>query len=178
MNESSKRFQQPKTVLLAESAIFAAVYAAITMSLGYLGYGIIQVRISDAMIPLSALFGWPMIIGVTLGAFVANFYSFILFPGPTAILDIMFGPIANLIAAFITYQLRKYPEVGVVLATLIITGIVGTYLPFITFEPHFIAYLTVLIGSVISIALVGYFLLFALKRANLPPQFIIREATP
>ena len=175
MEKASKRAVQPKSVWLAEGAIFAAVYAVLTVALGYFSYGIIQFRISDAMITLSALFGWPMIVGVTLGCFVANFYSFILFPGP-AILDVIFGSLANLLASGTIYVLRRWPPVGAFAATVIVTGIVGSYLPLLTGYPLPIAYLTVFVGSVISILILGLVLLAVFRRIRLPGQWILPES--
>jgi len=174
MEKAPTKVIQPKSVRLAESAIFAAVYAALTMVLGYLGYGIIQFRVSDAMITLSALFGWPMIAGVTLGCFVANFYSFVLFPGP-AILDVVFGTLANLAASTTVYVLRRWPPIGAFAATVIVTAVVGSYLPLLTGYPYPIAYLTVFIGSLIAILILGLVFLSVFRRIGMPPQLILRE---
>ena len=62
---------------LTLTAVFAALYAVInvvqSVTIGNPTiYGPIQLRIADALIPLAALFGWPIVGGVTIGCFLTN----------------------------------------------------------------------------------------------------------
>jgi hypothetical protein len=50
---------------------------------------------------MSALFGWPVVIGVSIGGLLTNAYYFL------APVDVVLGPIANLVAAIIIMTLRK-----------------------------------------------------------------------
>lgn len=91
---------------LTGTAVFAALYVVInvvqTITVGNPTiYGPIQLRVADFMIALAALFGWPIIGGVTIGCFLTNAYYFIGAP------DVILGPIANLIAACFVLFLRK-----------------------------------------------------------------------
>ena len=46
---------------------FAAIYAVAVVALGPISYAVIQIRIADALIPLSIVFGLPVVLDVTLG---------------------------------------------------------------------------------------------------------------
>jgi uncharacterized membrane protein len=135
-------------------------------------YGPIQLRVADFMIALAALFGWPMIGGVTLGCFLTNAYYFI------GAADVILGPIANLIAACLVLFLRKRRLLACVMGALPIGSIVGGYLwLFFSFAPStelfgalpawaaMIASLT--ISSLIAVAVIGYGLLSVLSRPNI-----------
>ena len=60
---------------IALTAVFAALYAVIVIVQGLSAAATIQLRIADCLIPLSALFGLPVVFGVTLGCFVSNAYT-------------------------------------------------------------------------------------------------------
>ena len=57
---------------IALISIFAALYAIGVISLAPFSYGLVQVRIADALLPLSIVFGMPAVIGLSLGTFIAN----------------------------------------------------------------------------------------------------------
>ena len=135
-------------------------------------YGPVQLRIADCLIAMSALLGWPIVAGVTVGCFITNAYYFL---GPV---DIIFGPLANLIAACVVLLLRKRRLLACVIGSFPIGGIVGGYLwtfPFLP-VPAVLGFLpiwagmivSITISSLISIAIVGYSLLSVLSR----PSFI------
>ena len=64
-------------------------------------YGPIQLRVADCLLVLTAILGTPVIFGAVIGCFLTNAYYFI------GITDVIFGPIANLIAATTIYLLRE-----------------------------------------------------------------------
>ena len=75
---------------MAFSAIIAAVYAALTMALGFISYNGIQFRVAEALCVLPFFFpstAW----GVFVGCFIANLIS------PAGILDIVFGSMSTLL---------------------------------------------------------------------------------
>ena len=154
-------------------AVFAALYAVInivqSLTVGNPTiYGPIQLRISDALIPLAALIGWPVVAGVTLGCAVTNAYYFI------SPVDVIFGSIANLIAASLILYLRKRRLTACVLGALPIGLIVGGYLwlffppPDIFSTPAWFASIaSITISSLVSLAVIGYSLLTFLGRKNI-----------
>ena len=87
---------------IALISIFAALYAIGVISLAPFSYGLVQVRIADALLPLSIVFGMPVVIGLSLGTFIANTLNPVGNLGP---IDIFGGTIANFIATFVAWKI-------------------------------------------------------------------------
>jgi uncharacterized membrane protein len=114
--------------------------------------------------------GWPLIGGVTLGCFATNLYYFL------GIQDVIFGPVANLVAATIIFKLRRHCLVGSILGATSIGLIVGSYLSIVFgFQPAVISdilpvwlamIVSMVISSLIAVVGIGLPLLLALSRAN------------
>jgi len=154
------------TKKLAIMAIFAALYAVGVIFLAPISFGLTQVRIADAMLPLSIIFGFPSALGLTIGCLVSNVY------GGLGAIDIFGGAVANLIACVLAWyigrnggRIRRFA--GTVVQTTVIALIVGYYLAPILSVPVEISILGVLIGEVISINIIGFPLLEAIKRTKI-----------
>jgi hypothetical protein len=104
------------------AAIFAGLYSVFVIALAPISFGPVQLRVADCLIPFAALFGGPVIAGVTLGGFLGNAYFWL---GPH---DVVLGPIANLIAATLIFLLRRRQFLACVVGALPIGIIVGSYL--------------------------------------------------
>lgn len=89
------------TRLITRSALIAAIYFILTIVLQPLSFGPIQFRISEIMTLLPVLMP-ESIIGLTVGCLISN----IIF-SPFGIFDIVFGTLATLVAAILTYFLRR-----------------------------------------------------------------------
>jgi uncharacterized membrane protein len=87
---------------LVQAAVIAAIYTALTLLLMPLSYGVMQVRVSEALTILPA-FTPAAIPGLFIGCLVSNMV------GPYGILDMVFGSTATLLAAFGSYYFRKKP---------------------------------------------------------------------
>jgi uncharacterized membrane protein len=158
-----------RTSDLSLTVVFAALYSVLIIALAPISFGPVQLRVADCLIPLAALLGWPVIAGVTVGCFVGNAYFWL---GPY---DVIFGPIANLIAATIIFLLRKRQLLACVVGSLPIGFIVGSYL-WVFFPPPDIFGLgipiwsamivSITISTLIAIAVIGYVILKALSRPN------------
>jgi uncharacterized membrane protein len=163
---------------LALTAVFAALYVIVnvaeTFFLGspFFTYGPIQLRLADCLIALAALFGWPLVGGVTLGCVLTNAYYFLGAP------DVIFGPIANLVAASLVLFLRKRRLLACIAGALPIGVIVGSYLwlffPFLSppdvlsFLPAWAAMIfSLTVSSLIAVAVIGYALLLVLSRRGI-----------
>jgi len=152
------------------AAIIAAIYASLVILMAPISFGPIQMRLADCLIPLAALFGMPAIFGLGLGAFIAKAYWFL------SPIDIVLGSIANIIAGYIMFKLKKREFLGCVLASLVVGVIVGGYL-WLFFPPPDIFGLnlpvwlamivSITLSSLITIAGIGYILLGILKKYNL-----------
>lgn len=155
-------------------AVFAALYVVINVlqmiSIGNpTVYGPVQLRIADCLIALAALLGWPVVAGVTVGCFLTNAYYFIGFQ------DVVFGPIANLIAATLIFMFKKHRFMACVVGALPIGFIVGGYLWLLFPPPEVLNILpawtamvvSITISSLIAVAVIGYLLLSILSRPSI-----------
>jgi uncharacterized membrane protein len=136
-------------------AIFGALYAVAVIFLAPISFGVYQVRLADALLPLSMIFGIPSAIGLSLGCIVSNVY------GGLGIVDIAGGATANFIACTVAWYVAKKGRgvqrfLGSVLETIIVTLIVGGYLSLIFQVPVEFGLLGVLIGSIIAINAIGF----------------------
>lgn len=144
------------------TSILASLYTAAVVVLAPISFGPIQLRLADCLIPLSAIFGWPAIAGATLGCFMGNAYFSL------GIHDVIFGPIANLIAGAIIFMLRRRPLLACMVGSVPIGLIVGSYL-WIYFPPPEIfgvdmpvwlaMVVSITVSSLIAVAGLGYVLL-------------------
>lgn len=164
---------------LALTAVIAALYAALVIVQGLSAAATIQLRIADCLIPLSALFGWPAILGVSVGAFVGNVSTSLAFSN--GVYDAVFGPLANLLAASAIYFLRKRRFSGCLFGSAIIGLVVGSYVWMIFGAPSDIfslripatwpvwvaSIVSITISSVVAIAILGYVLLSILGRRSI-----------
>ena len=139
-------------------SIIAAAYAVGTVALAPISYGIVQVRVADALIPLSILLGMPAVLGVTLGCIVANYV------GGLGFLEIILGSLANFIAGYVGMKLRRRKLLACAIQALIVTVIVGSYLWMFFGVSPIISLAGVGMGSAISILIIGYALINVLEK--------------
>lgn len=151
-----------QSLSIAQAAIIAAMYVALTMLSNAVGLasGVIQVRISEALCILP--FFTPVAIpGLFVGCLISN----ILAGG--VIWDVIFGSLATLIGAVGTYLLRRVSmwlaPVPPIVSNMLIVPFVLRYaygapdsLPFMM--------ATVGAGELIAAGVLGMLLLFALDR--------------
>jgi len=145
--------------------VFAALYVAAVIALAPISFSVFQVRAADALLPLGILFGWPIILGVSVGAVVANFF------GGLGTIDVVGGGLANFIATFLAWKIGCLRVKGSwIYATaaeiLTVSLIVGTYLSYLFNMPLKAGLFGVLLGSLIAIGILGYTLLEAFSRPS------------
>lgn len=143
---------------VAIASIFAALYSAITIALAPISFYAIQVRISDSLLALSLLFGPPAIVGTSIGCFIANLL------GPFGIVDAIGGSLANLVATYLGWKLRRRRPLALAQMPFTVSLIVSVYLYELINLPLPLTFIYVLVGSVISIVVVGSLLLRLLSR--------------
>jgi hypothetical protein len=170
----------------ALASVFAALYAALVIVQGQTAAATVQLRFADCLIPLCALFGWPVILGVSVGAFVGN--GFTSLPMANGVFDVVLGPLANLLAGFTVYVLRRRRFAGCVLASVEVGVIVGSYVWLIFGGPSNVfgvgvplvwpvwvaSVVSITVSSLVAIAVVGYVLLSVLSRAGFASSFRAR----
>lgn len=161
---------------LTLTAVFAGLYVVINLvqaaTVGNPAIsGPIQLRVADCLIPLAALIGWPVAIGVTVGGVLTNAYAFV---GPV---DVVLGPIANLAAATLALLLRRHQFSASVFAAFPIGVIVGGGYLWWFFPPPSILDLSlpnwlammvsITASSLIATAVLGYSLLRILSNPSI-----------
>jgi len=154
---------------IALAAVLAALYAAYVFYFSVTSFQVVQVRVVDALLPLSAIFGPPAIAGVTLGVFVGN-----LLGSPFGPIDIVGGTVANLVAATLAWlvgrrRFRGSWLLAIALEIASVTVIVGSYLVVLTSSPNvplWVGWVEFLVSEVIAIGILGYPLLRAVDRAT------------
>jgi len=122
---------------LVAAAVIGALYAALTMALAPISYGMVQFRVSEALCILPFFFP-ASAVGLAVGCVIAN----ILGPG-AGLLDIIFGSLATLIAGICTAAIgirtKKTGEVSwgaciaacampIIFNALIVGAVLTTYL--------------------------------------------------
>ncbi len=154
------------TKKLAVATIFAALYAVGVIVLAPISFGVAQVRVADAMLPLSMIFGLPCALGLSLGCVVSNVY------GGLGVIDIVGGAAANLVACTLAWYIgrngnRAQRFLGTVAETVAVSLIVGGYLAVIFQVPVEIGLLGILIGSAIAVNAVGFPIEEAIRRSKI-----------
>ena len=147
-----------RSVKVALVTIIATVYAVITVALGNFAFAWIQVRVSDALIPLSAVLGWPAIVGNTLGCVVANLFS------PIGLIDYIVGPLSNLVASYVAYKVRRNKHLACLLPAIVVAIIIAPYISAFYGVPLIVCLGTVFVGEFISMYVIGLPLLVATNK--------------
>ena len=144
---------------IAESGIIAAVYVVLVLLFAPISFKAVQFRVAEALaiLPYFTPAGIP---GITIGCLLGNLL------GGGDPLDIIFGTLATLIGAFGSYALRKNQWLVPLPPILSNTIIIPWVLRFAYDVPNAIPYLmlTVGVGEILAIYVLGMILLFALKQ--------------
>lgn len=142
--------------------MIAAIYVVLTFLANSLGLasGAIQIRLSEALTIL------PFFLPASIpGLFIGCFLSNLLTGG--ILVDVIFGSLTTLVAAFGTYALRKHNKflapVPAIIANTIVVPIILIYGYGIS-APIWSLMLTVGVGEVISCGILGMLLLFTLEK--------------
>jgi uncharacterized membrane protein len=136
-----------RIVFLAKAALIAAIYTVLTFIFAPISFGPVQLRVSEVLTVLPVLTA-SAIPGLFTGCIISN-----LLVGGLGPIDMIFGSLATLMAAFTTYKIRKNLWLAP-LPPVIFNGIiVGSYLPFLL--PELNMYLIPSILSVMAGELVA-----------------------
>lgn len=151
--------------LIAQTALIAAVYGIGTYAIAPFAFGPVQVRITDALLPISwnRRVGLSGVLGVTLGVIISNLIS------PYGLPDIVLGTADNLIVASIAYLLGRYQSwEGLVVAALqasaIVAFMIGVVLLGMVYSANPVAsFASILIGELVACVGIGVPLGLALR---------------
>ena len=157
MNYWKKLDQHGKTMFIVRSAVIAALYAALTLALYPISFGAVQFRVSEALTLLPIVMP-EAIPGLFVGCLVSNLI------GSATPWDIIFGSLATLIAAILTYATRCNKILAAFWPVLCNTVIVGLVLALTLDLPVFLTMGEVGLGELAVVYTVGMAMLAALKR--------------
>ena len=157
MNYWKKLDQHGKTMFIVRSAVIAALYAALTLALYPISFGAVQFRVSEALTLLPIVMP-EAIPGLFVGCLVSNLI------GSATPWDIIFGSLATLIAAILTYATRRTKILAAFWPVLCNTVIVGLVLALTLDLPVFLTMGEVGLGELAVVYTVGMAMLAALKR--------------
>lgn len=149
-----------KVLLLTQAAMIAALYVVLTFVANALGLAnsAVQVRFSEALTILP-YFTPAAIPGLFIGCLLSNILTGCVIP------DIIFGSLATLIGAILTYKLRArkwLAPVPPIISNVIIVPFILLYAYGI--RPLWFSFLTVAAGEIISCGILGTFLLITLNK--------------
>ena len=149
--------QHGKTMFIVRSAVIAALYAALTLALYPISFGAVQFRVSEALTLLPIVMP-EAIPGLFVGCLVSNLI------GSATPWDIIFGSLATLIAAILTYATRRNKILAAFWPVICNTVIVGLVLALTLNLPVFLTMGEVGLGELAVVYTVGMAMLAALKR--------------
>ena len=156
------------TKMMAQGAVIAAVYVVLTLVFAPISFGAVQFRISEALCILP-FFTVAAVPGVSIGCLLANILA------GAALPDIVFGTLATLIGAIVSYRLRNISKWLVCVPPILANAIIISFvLKFAYGLTDLIPYmmLTVGIGEVLAVGVLGNLLMLALEPKS---SFIFRN---
>lgn len=150
-----------KTKNVVTAGVIASLYVVLTMISAMFGMssGVIQVRLSETLTVLP-YFTSAAIPGLFIGCLIANVLS------GSVVIDVIFGSIATLLGAVLSYILRKnryLVSIPPVLSNMIIVPMVLKYAYHLEDAFWFMA-VTVGTGQIISCCILGNLLLYSIDK--------------
>lgn len=140
---------------LSRAGLYAAIYAVITIVLAPISYGIMQVRVAEALtvIPFIDKASVP---GLFIGCLIANIV------GGFGFIDIGLGSLCTLLAAYLTSKVEKPWQAPIPPVVINALG-VGTYLSILLKTPIYWGILWVGLGELIACFGIGLPLLYFVR---------------
>jgi hypothetical protein len=148
-----------RTLVVATAAVYAALYAALTVALGQFGYGGVNLRVSNALLGLIPIIGWPAIVGQGLGVILANVAS----PYSLDTLNVL----PSFVFAWVIWKLRG---VSVILGLTLYSLALGVSVSLVIAYPKMTVAVSLLpfvtLGIFLATTVLGYVLYRAVGRTE------------
>ncbi|MBH1942106.1 QueT transporter family protein [Mobilitalea sibirica] len=150
-----------KTIFITQAAVIAALYTVLVLVFQFSSFGPIQFRVAEALTILP-YFTPAAIPGVAIGCFLSAILS------GADVLDIVFGSLATLFAALLSYQLRRSKFLVPIPPILVNALVIPFVLKYAYFEadPVPLMMLTVGAGQLFAAGILGMVLLFGLDKVK------------
>lgn len=155
------------TLFITQAAIIAAIYTVLTVGGASFGFKDIQLRFSEALTILP-FFTPAAIPGLFVGCLISNLLS------GAILLDVIGGSLATLLAAVLSYLLRKHKYL-VCVPPIVVNALVVPFILKFGYElapPIWLMMITVGIGEILSCGLLGTLLLKVLDSKK---EFIFHQ---
>ena len=164
--------------IILRNAVYAALYVVLCFVFAPISFGPIQVRIAEVLCIL-ILFDDYAAISITLGCFLSNF---LVGGTPQPIIDAFLGSLATFIGLYVVRYIKSNNYFLKMLPTIVSNAIIIPYELIIimgwdnvdlfgkTFVGKFAIIITVIsvaIGEIIALYILGYILYKALKKTSL-----------
>ncbi len=147
--------KKDKIMWMARIAIVAALYVVLTLISYPFSYGMIQFRISEALMLLCCYdkrYTWSMVVG----CIVSNLFSFDL-------IDCIFGTLATLLACIAMVLIKK--KIISSFAPAIFNGIIiGLELYFVIDAPLLLSMIGVAVGELVVVVLLGNIIFYYIEK--------------
>lgn len=146
---------------VTQSGLIAAFYVALSLLSEAFGLsaGPVQFRLSEVLTVLP-IFTYAAIPGLFVGCVISNLLS------GCVILDVVFGSIVTLVAAILTYMLRKFkilPLLPPIVLNAFIIPIIFKYCYMLN-DAYYYMVLTVGLGEIVTCGVLGFLLRKALSK--------------
>lgn len=148
------------TRFLARAAVYAALYAVLTLSPGLnaLAYGQIQFRLSEALMVFACV-DPAAIPGLTIGTALGNLNS------PMLVVDVAFGSLLTLVAAALMYRIG--PRILALVVPVVVNGLgVAAMLAVVMDLPFWASAVWVAAGETAVMATAGAVVLVFVRRRH------------
>jgi uncharacterized membrane protein len=155
ISKQGGNMNKQKNLWVARISVIAALYVALTLISYPFSYGMIQFRISEALMLLcfyNKKYNWALIIG----CLVSNFFSF-------NIIDCIFGVLATVLAC-IAMNLVKNKVIASLFPAIFNGVIIGLELYFILDLPFVISMVSVAVGEIVVVTILGNFLFYFITK--------------
>jgi uncharacterized membrane protein len=156
------------TRFITYAALIAALYTVLTLlavifpGVGTISYGPVQIRFSEALTILPA-FTPAAIPGLFLGCLISNIVGVSMGLG-AGLLDIIFGSLATLLAAYLSYLLRNKKWLVPLPPVIINAVVIGAILSYVLEIPLFATMLSVGLGQIGACYVLGMILYYVLDK--------------
>lgn len=144
---------------MVRGALIAAVYVALCLVFQPLSYGVLQLRLAEALTLLPILYV-EAIPGLFIGALIANIF------GGLGLVDIICGSLITLLAAYATYLLRDSRLAY--LPPVVFNGLfVSAYLHLLFNWPYWLSVLSISASQAVVVFTLGHLLVTLLKKYDI-----------
>ncbi len=151
---------------LAKGAVIAALYIVLTLITYPVSYGDlgIEFRIAEILV-LLCFFNKSYVLSLTIGCFIANLF------GTMGLIDAIFGALATFLSCYLITK-SKNIFIAAIFPIIINSLIIGVELYFVLDLPFIIGMLSVAIGELVIVMIIGCPVFLMLKKRKFFTELI------